>query len=291
MLNKKELFSRFSNITPKPVSNGDGRTHSDIYFENLTMAGLEEMHRYSKDPRLYEYFEFSPFDTVEETRKYIERLEQRMAGEPTNKTCVYWFVRRKTDRYLIGTAALVSLNYDRQSIEWGYGVDPALWGQGYILQIEEMLKQYVFEILELNRLYGATMVTNARTIASLLASGMKHEGTMRQHYCKDSVYIDGWHYAMLRSEYLESKQPRVAGRSRACSTQDVVGIIKGVLTEETITASSNMCNVPSWDSLNHMAIMVAISEKAGIKLSPSEVMQAVSVESIAEILASKTTGE
>ena len=288
MLSKEEFYFRFSNLTPGSVSLGDGGTHSAVYFERLSMAGLEEMHRYSKDVRLYEYFEMPPFDTVARTREYIEKLERRMAGELDKKTSLYWFVRRKEDRYLIGTAALVSLNYDRQSIEWGYGVDPELWGQGYILQIEEMLKQYVFETLELNRLYGTTMVTNARTIASLLASGMQHEGTMRQYYCKNGVYTDGWHYSMLRSEYLEAKQPRVTERSQVCSPQDVVEFIKSVLTEETITTSSNMCTVPSWDSLNHMAIMVAIAEKTGVSLSPAEVMQAVSVESIAKILAGKS---
>ena len=234
MLSKKEFYLRFSNVMPDSESTVGGSMHSAVYFERLSMAGLEEMHRYSKDARLYEYFEFPPFDTVTKTREYIEKLERRMAGELDKKTSVYWFVRRKADQYLIGTAALVSLNYDSQSIEWGYGIDPELWGQGFILQIEEMLKQYVFEVLELNRLYGTTMVNNTRTIASLLASGMKHEGTMKQYYCKNSVYIDGWHYSMLRSEYLESRQPRVTALSQVCSPQDVVEIIRSVLTEKKV---------------------------------------------------------
>jgi len=251
------------------------------------MAGLEEMNRYSRDARLYEFFEFDRFDTIEKTKAYIEKLEQRMAGDILNKTAMYWFVRRKTDKYLIGSAALVSANHDRQSVEWGYGVDPDLWGGGYIFQIEEILKQYVFEVLELNRLHGTTMVTNQRTISSLLASGMKHEGTLRQFYCKKGVFIDGWQYSMLCEEYRMSDR-NLASTVNHISTQEVINIIKSVLTEEEITPTSTMQTALSWDSLNHMSIMIAVAEKTGIHLSPSEIMRANSVQTLTRILAART---
>lgn len=288
MLNKEELLSRFTSIVPGSAVAGIDlpTTDSDIYFEPLSISGLEEMHRYSKDARLYEFFEFDPFDTIEKTQAYIERLEQRMAGDPLNKTAMYWFVRRKHDGYLIGTAGLTSLDYGRQSIEWGYGVDPDLWGQGYILQMEEILKQFVFEILDLNRLYGTTMITNQRTIASLLSSGMKHEGTLRQFYCKNGVHVDGWQYAMLREEYFSSKRS-LAYTSSKYTIQDVIEIIRSVLTEEEITPETTMRTALSWDSLNHMSIMIAVSEKTGISLSPSEMMCSNSVKALAAILAKK----
>ena len=40
---------------------------------------------------------------------------------------------------------MINLNYSRKSLEWGYGIDPKLWGKGYILMIQECLKKYVFE--------------------------------------------------------------------------------------------------------------------------------------------------
>lgn len=286
MLSKEELYARLANVVPDSRVDGDeaSATESDIYFEPLSMSGLEEMHRYSKDPRLYEFFEFDPFDTIEKTRAYIEKLEQRMSGDPLNKTSMYWFVRRKSDGYLIGTAALVSLNYDRQSIEWGYGVDPELWGQGYILQIEEFLKYYVFEVLQLNRLYGITMTTNERAITSLLSTGMTHEGTLKQYYCKQGTYVDGWHYAMLRQDYLSSITQAV-NPTQSCSIEDVISIVRSVLTEARITPESTMKTIPSWDSLSHMSIMIAISTKLGIKLSPAQITSATSIKAISDLVA------
>lgn len=285
MLSKEEFYYRFTNIVPGITIPGaeEPEIEMDIYFEPLTMSGLEEMHHYSKDPRLYEYFEFDPFDTIEKTKAYIEKLKQRMAGEPLHKTSMYWFVRRKTDRYLIGTATLTTLNYDRQSIEWGYAVDPELWGKGYILQIMECMKRYVFETLQLNRLHGIAMVENSRTISSLLAAGMKYEGTLRQFYCKNGIYHDGWQYGMISSDYFEQSQ----ARSKNCTQytiEDVIRVISSVLTEEEVTADTSMSDTYQWDSLTHMKIMVAIQEQLGATLSPTEITVATSVKAISALI-------
>ena len=48
MMSQVDLIDKFSNIQLKIESE------SDIYFERLSMDGLDEMHQYSKDERLYE---------------------------------------------------------------------------------------------------------------------------------------------------------------------------------------------------------------------------------------------
>ena len=112
-------------------------------------------------------------------------------------------LEEKIDNKLIGTANFININYSRKSLEWGYGIDPKFWGNGYILKIQEYLKKYVFETLNFNRLHGVTMITNERTISSILSSGMKKEGILRDYYFKNGNYIDGWMYSMLKSDYLK----------------------------------------------------------------------------------------
>lgn len=287
-MNKKEFYKRFCEINPGVdiSNNGLGEAHSDIYFERLSMAGLEEMHKYSVDERLYEFFEFKPFVNINETKAYLEKLLGRMAGNTEDRNSMYWFVRRRSDNYLIGTAGLVNLNYGRQSVEWGYGVDPELWGKGYILQIQELLKQYVFSILELNRLDGTTMIHNERTIASLRAAGMKEEGILRQFYCKDEAFFDGWKYAMLRKDYLEQVNNYATNTSQF-SSKEVINIISSVLEEDDINEESTMLNTANWDSLNHMAIMTALFEKTKINFSPIQISNATSVLSITQLINGK----
>ena len=45
-----------------------------IYFTRLSMDGLDEMHAYSTDDRLYEYLEHETFKTIEVTRHYLQKL-------------------------------------------------------------------------------------------------------------------------------------------------------------------------------------------------------------------------
>ena len=271
MLSQNNLIDKFSNILPKIESE------SDIYFEHFSMGGLEEMHQYSKDERLYEFFEFDPFKEIDDTKAYIEKLLHRMSDQSGEKSAMYWFVRRKNDDRLIGTAALVNLNYARQSIEWGYGIDPELWGNGYVLQMQEILKYFVFEVLELNRLHGMTMATNERTIQSVMASGMKHEGVLRDFYCKNGIYYDGWQYGMIAKDYHKSN---VVSSSILINTDDIIGVISSVLTEEEITEESSMENTFSWDSLNHMAVIIALKEELSIEFKPDEVYLTTSVKKI-----------
>lgn len=285
MIDEKEFYRRFDQIVPGALSLEDGSKTIglEIYFERLSMAGLEEMHRYSSDERLYEFFEFDPFDSLDKTKAYLNKLLQRMGDDPFKRNAMYWFVRRKSDDYLIGSAALVNLNYGRRSIEWGYGVDPKIWGCGHVLQIQELLKQYIFETLQLNRLQGITMVENQRTISSVLCSGLKHEGIMRQYYRKGEKYHDGWAYSILAEDYFQQLETMGSGDS-LYSLEKIIEIVSSVLSEEEISEDSTMSNVGSWDSLNHMIIMVSISERTGVALSPSDIARAVSVRAIASIL-------
>ena len=51
------------------------------------MSGLEEMHEYSVDERPYEFFEFKPFKTIDETKNYINKLLNRMSNSSDGKKC------------------------------------------------------------------------------------------------------------------------------------------------------------------------------------------------------------
>lgn len=290
MIDEIEFFRRIDTIVPGEIleENNFQAIKQEIYFERLSLSGLDEMHEYSKDERLYEFFEFDPFNSIQETRAYIEKLERRMAVNAEGRNAIYWFVRRASDDRLIGSASLVNLNYSRKSIEWGYGIDPKLWGGGYILKIQELLKRYVFEVLELNRLYGTTMVENHRTIASVLAAGMKHEGNLRDYYCKKGVFHDGWHYAMLRKEYF-SEYSRYSANFFQYSQDDVIDVVSSVLKEEDVTSETSISNSFGWDSFNHMLIMIAIKEKMGITLSPAEVTLATSVKEITALITKKSS--
>jgi RimJ/RimL family protein N-acetyltransferase/acyl carrier protein len=279
MLTKSDFFIKFTTVLPSSNS-----LSNRIYFTPISLGSLEEMHNYSIKDQFYEYFEFAPFKDIEETQNYVEKLFDRMKGDEDSRVSTYWFVRRKSDDMLIGTAGLIDLNFGRQSIEWGYGVDPDLWGQGYILKIQEALKDYVFNVLELNRIHGVTMSTNLRTIESIKVAGMTHEGIAKEHYCKDGKFIDGWRYGMTRSMYEIQQSSAHKAASGSDRISSIVRLVASVFPEEEITEESSMFDTDSWDSLGHMQVIIALKEEMNIKLSPSEIAEATSIELIVSII-------
>jgi RimJ/RimL family protein N-acetyltransferase/acyl carrier protein len=277
MSKKKELFTKLSTVLP-----GSNSSTSAIYFTPLSMDALDEMHKYSVNEKLYEFFEFDVFKNKIETEEYINKLLKRMSVSKYKQTASYWFVRRASDNRLIGTAGLVNMNYDRKSIEWGYGVDPDLWGNGYVLKIQEDLKTYVFEILGLNRLYGITMLNNKRTIESVLAAGAKNEGIVRDYYCKNGSFIDGWQYSILAKDYYKARN--TLQNETKITSKDVITVLAELLPQESISADTAMENTVSWDSLTHMNLMIKLKQRFGIDLKPSDIALATSVDAIVNLV-------
>lgn len=75
-------------------------------------------------------------------------------------------------------------------------------GNGYNVQAKELLLNYCFEVLELERVEAKTDVLNKAARSSLLKSGFTEEGVLRSHTLmtnnrrRDTIY-----FSVLKSEY------------------------------------------------------------------------------------------
>jgi len=267
-----------------------------IYFSPFAMTGLEEMYDYSKDPRLYQYFTFAPHACLADTEKYMQKLLGRMGTGVMGRSAMYWFIRRVSDHKLLGSFGLTDINYDYRSCEWGYGIDPGEWGKGYILEAQEIAKDYVFNGLKLHRLHGKTRADNKPTLASVFSAGFEQEGTLRDFYCDHlGRYYDAVLYGLLSNEYRQqiktSKSDyRTASKNKENTGFDVQSAARIILRVLDVTDLSDlgriedlsMENVSEWDSYHHIQVIAAIQENTGVRFSPKEIAEATSVVKIVE---------
>ena len=262
-----------------------------VYLEMVSFDGLEEFHHYSSNEKLYEYFEFDVFKSVEDTKSYLQKLIKRMEPDENGfRDSVYFFVRNKLTHKLIGTANLAELNTQRQSVCWGYAIDPEEWGSGYVFEVQNILKYFVFEVLKLNRLSGVTDVNNERNIRSILAANMQKEGVLRQYYLYPDGYQDALVYAMTSNDYFAENsvkhnyQEHQSGLNKEISVDDVINVIGTVLRDTNLTEDTSMYNCDLWDSLTHMDILSSLADNFNIQLSSTNLDKMVSVKSIQEYL-------
>ena len=251
-----------------------------IYFEPISLTGLDEMHKYSINEKFYDFFEFNAFKSKTETEQYLKKLINRTKLIDGDIQAMYWFVRLKEDSKLLGSAALVNINQNRKSAEMGYGIDPNYWGKGYVLLLQNTLINYTFESLGLNRLHGITMVNNERTISSIYAAGFKKEGILRDYFFKDNRFINGLKYSMLKTDYISSS--KIGFTNKEISIKDLIKLVKEELKEH-IDENSSMLNTSNWDSLSHLGIIVKLSNQYEIELNPIEIADATSIKELRKI--------
>ena len=276
-------------ITIVPGDKCSRQNSSDkrrVYLTNLSLNALDEVHKYSTNKKLYEHLEYEPFTTISETREYLERLIATGKENPKRRTAIAWLIRRTSDNKLLGTARLVNLDYNRQSVEWGWGIDPDEWGNGYIQETLEILKKYVFETLCLNRLWGATRMDNQRAKSVLKAAGMREEGVLRQHlrHKKDGEYHDCWQYSMLADEFYAIEKIDKTPAPLECTKEMIAGIVSRITNQTKVSVDDNMNTVARWDSLSHVEIILEVEEKTGFKFSPGDISKAISIEKIYKLI-------
>ena len=261
-------------------------SHRKIYLSRISIDGSEEMYEYSKHEIFYQYLEGDPPKSIKDTEKYLRDFLDQVGDRIMGRTRMVWFVRRIRDSKIIGTISLVYIDYTRQMTSWGYGLGPQYWGKGYSLEMLQIMKKYAFEDLHLNRIHGETWSENRPVIGTLLSTGALQEGTLREYY-KDSQgnYHDGWKYGILAEDYFTSKKEGsgVAKESKIEKGM-IASLVSNILGENDIGVDDSIESVSTWDSLNHITIILGIQEKTGYRFSPEEISEAVSIDNIYKIL-------
>ncbi|UCF13661.1 MAG: GNAT family N-acetyltransferase [Thermoplasmatales archaeon] len=169
----------------------------------ISFNGLEDMFEYSQKPEFYRYFEYKPHKTIEDTRKYLEKLIKITKGDSGH----YWFIRLKKTGKIIGTFGVVNIDNNRNSAEIGYGLSPDYWGHGYFGESLSIVLNYLFFNLEFYRISAKTRFDNIPSFKALEKVGFKKEGVMRNFYLSaNGKRYDAVLFSILRDEFLKNNR-------------------------------------------------------------------------------------
>jgi RimJ/RimL family protein N-acetyltransferase/acyl carrier protein len=296
-LPEDEFYSVLDSVVPgDSFICGDISPASRIYFTRLSMSGLQEMHAYSvADTRFYDYLEYDPFESIVETEAYLKGLIDS-EGEAFRRSNIGWFLRTVKNDKIIGTARFVNIDWKRQSVAWGYGIDPLLWGQGYVQEVQRALLDYIFNRLRLNRLYGSAIISNKQTISTLLSIGMKEEGRHREAM-RDSkgAYHDSWSYAMLYEDYKNSRGWNISSEDSAAppdpldanvSALELEAMLKEFLHEYgDVDIDYPFAKLRYWDSLKQMELLATLEGELGISITIDQIIRFTSIRAVVDALA------
>ncbi len=110
---------------------------------------------------------------------------------------------------LIGNSGFHKIDWRNRSAEVGIFIgNKNYWNQGYGSEAMQLILQFGFNRLNLNRIYLQVFETNPRAIRAYEKCGFIHEGRLRQDIYLDGQYIDVLIMSVLQDEWKSKTETR-----------------------------------------------------------------------------------
>ena len=138
-----------------------------------------------------------PPTTVEGFEKFIAWcLRQRAAGE-----YVCFAVTLQGFDTAIGIFQLKYLRPGIGTPEWGFSIGSAFWGTGVFEEASQLVLEFAFNTVGIERLEARAAVQNGRGNGALKKVGAVQEGILRKSLLRDGCYLDQALYAIIGDEW------------------------------------------------------------------------------------------
>jgi UDP-4-amino-4,6-dideoxy-N-acetyl-beta-L-altrosamine N-acetyltransferase len=149
-------------------------------------------------PEVTKYMYTDPILTIEDQISWFKKIID-------SKESIYWIIQ-KDHSIDVGLLSLNHIDNHSKQCSWAYYIaENEARGMGLAKTLECNIYDYVFETLNLNKLWCEVFTFNDRVIKLHEIFGSKIEGEFRDHVFKNGEYHNIVRMAILKSEWFESK--------------------------------------------------------------------------------------
>lgn len=133
--------------------------------------------------------------TVEYAKWWIEFTK----SSARNNTGYEMLIFTNEDEF-VGCCAVNNINKDCRRGNLTYLIKPSLWGRGFATEAANLIIDFAFSQLGLERISGICMAHNIASEKVMLKLGFQYEGLARHEIKKDDEFIDVKHFGLLRED-------------------------------------------------------------------------------------------
>ncbi|MDZ7331684.1 MAG: GNAT family N-acetyltransferase [candidate division KSB1 bacterium] len=128
----------------------------------------------------------------------LEKIEQFIKSK---EAIVLIIVDQQTNQP-VGQTAFFRIDFvSRAAVFYLAILDPSHWSKGYGSEATQLMVDYAFETLNLNRIQLHVCAENTPAIRIYERAGFKKEGVLRQAMFRNGAYVDFWVMGILRSDW------------------------------------------------------------------------------------------
>lgn len=169
-----------------------------LVLRKLKISDYADMYEYSRLDSVTQYLLWNSHPDSRYTRDYLSFIQsQYRAGEFFD-----WAVIHKETGKMIGTCGFARLDFENNSAEIGYVLNPEFWRRGYATEAVKKIIDFGFHTLNLHRIEARYIVGNEVSRHVMEKCGMTFEGIHKSAlFVKDS-YVSIGYCAITADEYI-----------------------------------------------------------------------------------------
>ena len=163
--------------------------HVDIYAKWLN---LSKVRMYARNilPR-----------NPEEIKKWLEPTEGRV------KKDINFEIWHKKDKKLIGECGVNEINWYNMKAFLGIVIgESEYWGQNLCTETINLLVEYAFNELNLNKLYADIFSPNEGSYKCVEKNGFTREAIFKKDMFIEGEFLDTYCYSLLKEDWLKKKK-------------------------------------------------------------------------------------
>lgn len=168
-------------------------SHGALSIRAIEESDLEFLKNQRNDPETWRYLSDISMLTSHGQREWLARTEK----DPSKK----YFILENERGHSVGFVRCDEIDQLNQSIRVGADIHPDFRGIGLGTVTYELLLQYCFNYLNMNRVWLLVLASNERAHHLYTKVGFKEEGRMRQAIYRDGAFDDHIMMSILREEW------------------------------------------------------------------------------------------
>ncbi len=157
-----------------------------LYLRKILPSDYKDMYEYSCQDEVTKFLAWNSHPCLEHTKQYTEYLQSRYKiGDYYD-----WAIEDKKSGKMIGTCGFTRFDFQNNSAEIGYVLNPDFWGIGICAEAVGRVIEFGFEILHLKRIEARFMKENSRSRRVMEKCNMQFEGILKSAAYVKNQYRD-----------------------------------------------------------------------------------------------------
>ena len=228
------VFGVSPHLVIKPRESARNLQNVDGKWKNLSIESAKPV--LTDEPRVLpqtlsgKFVVLEPFRVKDITDEYIQWLNDpdvnrfmqvRFAKQSREMAIEYvssyygrdlkfiWAIQLQSNQKMVGTIALPRIDWFNKTAGIGIMVgDKRVWGTPASGCAIELVLEFAFVKLKLNRVFSQNVAMNVASNFMLRRAGFQCEGKSRQAYLMDGNFADGFDFGVLASDWRQQRSSR-----------------------------------------------------------------------------------